>query len=242
MNGAARWRLPDGETRRRKNTRRMVQQWHASPRRMVEQWHVETDRLGREGLDSQEVEELLYKLAKHLHSHDPTKQGVVADVARLIGGSMVALPIDSVQIQRSFGDLKGFGAVDDLVMTVTGGVAVSAVASEADLERALRTLHDGRAHAVSYGRQFPFPRRPCQRVCGSCYTARRSAAILLLQPVLSLLPLLPAGRVCCCCGGGGGGGSGGSACGCCCCWATVPAPWLCANEQMDHSQRRPRHE
>ena len=50
---------------------------------------------------------------------------------------MVAPRIDPVHIQRYFGDLKGFGA-DELVMIVTEGVPVNAVASEADLERTLQ--------------------------------------------------------------------------------------------------------
>ena len=96
------------------------------------------DRLGQEGLDSQEREELLYKLANTCTAMIRRKQGVVGDVARLIGGSLVAPPIDPVYIQRYFGDLKGFGAVDELVMIGTEGVPVNAVASEADLERALQ--------------------------------------------------------------------------------------------------------
>ena len=67
------------------------------------------------------------------------KQGVMRDVARLIkGSSSVAPPTDPVHIQRCFGDLKGFRAVDELVMIVTGRVLVSAVVSGADLERVLR--------------------------------------------------------------------------------------------------------
>ena len=65
------------------------------------------------------------------------KRGVVGDVARAIGGSMVAPPVDPVHIQRYFGDLKGFGAVDELVRIVTGGVLVDAAATGADLERAV---------------------------------------------------------------------------------------------------------
>ena len=105
---------------------------------MVQQWHVQKDRLGEEGFDSQDREELLYKLANTCTAMIREKQEVVGAVARLIGGSLVAPPIDPVHIQRYFGDLKGFGAVDELVMIVTGGVPVNAVASEADLERALQ--------------------------------------------------------------------------------------------------------
>ena len=66
------------------------------------------------------------------------KHGVVGDVGRLIGGSLVAPPIDPVHIQRYFGDPKGCREVDELVMIVTGGVPVNAKASGADLERALQ--------------------------------------------------------------------------------------------------------
>ena len=125
--GSARSRLPYGKTRSRKSTERMVQQWH-----------VQKDRLGQEGLDSQEREELLHKLANTGMVMIREKQEVVADVARLIGGSLIAPPIDPVHIQCYFGGLKGFGAVDELVMIVTGGVMVNAVASGADLERVLQ--------------------------------------------------------------------------------------------------------
>ena len=55
---------------------------------MVQQRHVQCYRLGQEGLDSQEREELLYKLANTCRAMIPEKQGVVVDVARLIGGSL----------------------------------------------------------------------------------------------------------------------------------------------------------
>ena len=59
-------------------------------------------------------EKLLYKLANTCTAMIREKQGVVGDVARLIGGSLVAPPIDPVHIQRYFGGLKGLGAVDEL--------------------------------------------------------------------------------------------------------------------------------
>ena len=91
---------------------------------MVQQWHVQKDRLGQEGLNSQEREELLYKLANICAAMILEKQGVVGDVARLIGGSLVAPPIDPVHIQCYFGDLNGFGVVDEVDMIVIGGVPV----------------------------------------------------------------------------------------------------------------------
>ena len=45
---------------------------------------------------------------------------------------------DPTHIRRYSRDLKGFGAVDELVSIVTGGVPVNAAATGADLERALR--------------------------------------------------------------------------------------------------------
>ena len=51
---------------------------------------------------------------------------------------MVAPSIDAVHIRRYLGDLKGFGAVNELVRVVTGGVPVHAAATGADLERALQ--------------------------------------------------------------------------------------------------------
>ena len=64
-------------------------------------------------------------------------RGIVGDVARVVRGSLVAPPIDSTHIQLYFGDVKGFGAVDELVSIVTGGVPVNAVVTGVDLERAL---------------------------------------------------------------------------------------------------------
>ena len=66
---------------------------------------------------------------------------VVGDVARTVGGSLVAPPIDPTHIQRYFGDLKGLGTVDDLVSRVTGGVPLNAVTTGADLERVLQYGH-----------------------------------------------------------------------------------------------------
>ena len=125
--GSARSRLPYGEMRSRKSTERIVQQWY-----------VQKDRLGQQGLHSQRREELLYKLANACTAMIPEKQGVVGDIAPLIGELLVASTTDPVHIQRYFGGLKGFGTVDELVMIVTGGVPVKVVASEAGIERTLQ--------------------------------------------------------------------------------------------------------
>ena len=64
------------------------------------------------------------------------KHGGVGDVPRRIGGSLVAPQIDPVHMQRYFGDLKGFEAVDERVTIVAEYVPVKAVASGTYLERA----------------------------------------------------------------------------------------------------------
>ena len=119
--------LPNGESRSRKRSDSMAQQWHA-----------EKEKLGKNDLDAREREELLYTLANVCTTVLRDKRGVVGEVARAIGGSLVAPPIDPVHVRRYFGDLKGFGGVDELVRIVTGGVPVHAAATGADLERAIQ--------------------------------------------------------------------------------------------------------
>ena len=41
-------------------------------------------------------------------------------------------------MQRYLGDLKGFGAVNEIVSMITGGVLVNAVTTDVDLKRALQ--------------------------------------------------------------------------------------------------------
>ena len=106
---------------------------------MVKQWHDEKDKLGQV-VDSQEEQNCCtsYDTCTAIIQE---KQRVVGHEAQLIGGSLVVPPIDKrthSTLQRYFGDIKGFGAVDELVMIVTGGVSVNAVAFGADLERALQ--------------------------------------------------------------------------------------------------------
>ena len=102
------------------------------------EWHAEKEKLGKNDLDAQEREELLYTLTNNCTTMMRDKRGVVGDVARTIGVSLVAPPIDPAHIQQYFGYLKGFGAVDELVMIVTGGAPVHAAATGVDLERALQ--------------------------------------------------------------------------------------------------------
>ena len=66
------------------------------------------------------------------------QQAVVGGVTRALGGSLVATPTDPVHIHRYFGDLKIFGAVNELVTIVTGWVPVNAAAAGVYLEGALQ--------------------------------------------------------------------------------------------------------
>lgn len=48
-------------------------------------------------------------------------QGVVGDVARSLGGSLVTPPVDPSDIKRHFGDLKGFPQIAKLLAMIFGG-------------------------------------------------------------------------------------------------------------------------
>ena len=89
-------------------------------------------------LDAQQREDILYMLAHICNTMMRDNRGVVGDVARAIEGSVVAPPIDPTHIQRYFGGVKGFGAVEELASIVAGGVPVNAVMSWVNLERALQ--------------------------------------------------------------------------------------------------------
>ena len=57
---------------------------------------TQEDRLGQERLNSQKILQLLNTLANTCTAMIREKQGVMGDVARLIGGSFVAPPIDPI--------------------------------------------------------------------------------------------------------------------------------------------------
>lgn len=59
----------------------------------------------------------------------------------------MAPPIDPAQIQRYFGDLKRYGAIDELITIVTGGVPVNAAATRAELDHAILYGNHRSAHA-----------------------------------------------------------------------------------------------
>ena len=124
--GSARSRLPYGVSLSRNRTERMVQKWYE--KKQNPQKHY---------LDAQEREDV-YKLARICTTMMRDNRGVGGEVSRAGGGALVTPTIDPTHIQRYFGDVKGFGAVDELVSIVTRGVPVNAVMCGVDLERALQ--------------------------------------------------------------------------------------------------------
>lgn len=52
-----------------------------------------------------------------------------------MGGALEAPPADATEIQRYFGNLKGFGAIDELITMVTREVPVKAAPPGAPLDR-----------------------------------------------------------------------------------------------------------
>ena len=93
--GSARSRLPYGESLSRKRTELMVDQWHS-----------EEEKLGKDDLHARERKYVLYTLANICTTIMRDNRGVVGDVARAIGRSMVAPPIDPIHIRRYFEDLN----------------------------------------------------------------------------------------------------------------------------------------
>ena len=79
--------------------------------RTVQQWHAEKIQDFEDYLESQEREHAPYKLSYICTTMIRDNRGGVGDVARAVGGSLVAPLIDPTHIQRYFGDLKSFGAV-----------------------------------------------------------------------------------------------------------------------------------
>ena len=67
---------------------------------MVQKWHAEKQKLQKYDLDAQDREDVLYKLAHICTTMMRDNRGVVGDVARAVGGSLVAPPIDPTHIQR----------------------------------------------------------------------------------------------------------------------------------------------
>ena len=62
----------------------------------------------------------------------------MGEAARALEGSLVAPPVEAAQIQRYFGDLKGFGSIDELITVVTRGIPVKAASPGVGLDRVLQ--------------------------------------------------------------------------------------------------------
>ena len=123
--GSARSRLPSGESLSRSRAASLVNEWHAKT------------KISRRSTRTPEVV-VLYKLADICTTLSRQYHGAVGDVARALGGALVAPPIDATNIRQYFGDLKGFGAINDLITIVTRGVPVKVAPARADFERTLR--------------------------------------------------------------------------------------------------------
>ena len=104
---------------------------------MVRTWHKEKAHLAMENLDARAIQELLYRLAGLCTDRARCKRGAVRDVTTALGGSLIAPPVDATKIQRYFGEIKAFGAIDKLITIVTKGVPVQAVRLRRGLERSL---------------------------------------------------------------------------------------------------------
>ena len=125
--GSARSRLPDEESPSRPRAKLLVKEWHA-----------EKQNVGEADLDARGRQVVLYRLADICTALTRQYRGAVGDVARALGGSLVAPPVDALNTQRYFGDLKGFGAINDLTTLVTKEVPVKAAPVGGRLDRALR--------------------------------------------------------------------------------------------------------
>ena len=124
--GSARSRLSSGESLSRSRAASLAKEWHAETKNIET---VDSDPRGRQVV--------LYKLADICTTLTRQYRGAVGDVARALGGALVAPPIDATNIRRYLGDLKGFGAINDLITIVTRGVPVTLAPAGADLRCAL---------------------------------------------------------------------------------------------------------
>ena len=83
--GSAHSRLPDGEV----DLRRTI--WQLARRKA---------NLGKENLDARGTQTQLYKLADILTTLTRQHNGVVGDAARVLGGALVAAPVEAANIHR----------------------------------------------------------------------------------------------------------------------------------------------
>ena len=70
-------------------------------------------------LDARGWQVVLYRLAVICTTLTRQYRGAVGDVARILGGSLVARPVDALNTQRYFNYLKGFSAINDLITLLT---------------------------------------------------------------------------------------------------------------------------
>ena len=86
--GSARSRLHDGESPSRLQGELLVKEWHA-----------EKQNLDKADLDARGRQVVLYRLADVCTTLTRQYRGAVGDVARALGGSLVAPPVDALNIQ-----------------------------------------------------------------------------------------------------------------------------------------------
>ena len=90
---------------------------------------------------------LIYEMADTCTHLARLNGGIIGDVARGIGGTLVSPPSNVSDVKRYFGDVKKLPQVDDLLRVLQHGVPAETKQSQADLKTALeygnhRTIQD----------------------------------------------------------------------------------------------------
>ena len=130
--------LTDGSAQR---PRSGIDDWSRgiqSQSELVASWHHERETLGNPQLTQPQTERTLYRMAHLCTKMMTNNQGVVGDVARSLGGSLVTPPVDPSDIKSHFGDRKGFPQIGELLTIISGGVPVVTAPAKIDLTAALR--------------------------------------------------------------------------------------------------------
>lgn len=104
---------------------------------LVAGWHEERKSLKNPQLTQKDTEHTLYRMAGLGRRMMSKHHGVVGNVARALGGSLVTPPVDLAEIKRHFGDNKGFPKIAELLTMISGGVPVVTALSTIDLSAAL---------------------------------------------------------------------------------------------------------
>lgn len=76
-------------------------------------WNQEEYKLSKVTLGVDERRQILYKFSDICTVLMRAKRGVAGDVARALGGLLVAPPTDPTEIKRHFGQVRGFSAMND---------------------------------------------------------------------------------------------------------------------------------